>query len=243
MKTRPQYEVDSHPDSVSAPAHAATASYMVMLVDDHPMIRDGLTCLIQTQPDLNVTLQAGSPAEAISLLSKHSPDLIITDLSMPGRGGIEFIKDLHALAPSTPILVLSMHDELLFAQRSLRAGARGYLMKDAGATRVLDAIRQILAGNIVVSPQMSARLLNDIAGVKSKSPSSPIEQLSDREFEIFRLFGRGLSSKDIATELHLSPKTVDVHRQRIKQKLHLKHANTLVHFAANWLAAQSAGAA
>lgn len=210
-----------------------------MLVDDHPMTREGLTAVIGRQMDMEVCCQAGDPAEAMALLSKSSPDLMVTDVTMPGRSGIEFLKDVHALRPELPILVLSMHDEMLFAERALRAGARGYLMKDAGSAKLLEVMRLILAGQSYVSPAMSARLLDAVTGRRPRGSTSPIEKLSDREFEVFQLLGSGKTTKEVAETLNLSSKTVDVHRGRIKEKLRLKDATSLLHHAVRWVETQA----
>ena len=212
----------------------------ILLVDDHPMTREGLAANINRQDDLEVCCEASNPAEAMSALAKLTPDLMVTDMSMPGRSGIEFIKDLHAMLPDLPVLVLSMHDEMLYAERALRAGARGYLMKDAGSAKVLEVIRLVLSGQSYVSPQMSARLIDAMTGRRPRGSSSPIEKLSDREFEVFRLLGSGKSTKDIAKALNLSPKTVDVHRGRIKEKLQLKDAPSLIHHAVRWVETEAA---
>ncbi len=212
----------------------------IMLVDDHPLTREGLAAILNHQPDLRVCCEAGSPAEAMTRLARVQPDLLISDLTMPGRGGIEFLKDVHALQPGLPILVFSMHDEMLFAERALRAGARGYLMKDAGSAKMLEVVRLLLGGQAYVSSAMSARLLDAVTGRRPRGASSPIEKLSDREFEVFQLLGRGQSTKDIARTLHLSPKTVDVHRGRIKEKLQLKDAPSLIHHAVRWVETQAA---
>jgi DNA-binding NarL/FixJ family response regulator len=217
-----------------------TTKRRILVVDDHPMTREGLAANINRQPDLEVCDEASTPEQAMSRLAQSKPDLMVTDLTMPGRGGVEFIKDAHALAPDLPILVLSMHDELLYAERALRAGARGYLMKDAGSAKLLDVIRLVLSGQPYVSPQMSARLLDAITGRRPRGSTSPIEKLSDREFEVFRLLGRGKSTKQIAQSLHLSPKTVDVHRGRIKEKLGIPDATGLIHHAVRWVETQEA---
>jgi DNA-binding NarL/FixJ family response regulator len=216
------------------------AKRRILLVDDHPMTREGLAANINRQPDLEVCGEASNPAEAISALTRLAPDLMVTDMTMPGRSGIEFIKDVHAMQPDLAILVLSMHDEMLFAERALRAGARGYLMKDAGSAKFLEVIRLILGGQSYVSPQMSARLLDAVTGRRPRGSSSPIEKLSDREFEVFRLLGRGMNTKEVAKALSLSPKTVDVHRGRIKEKLQLKDASSLIHHAVRWVETQAA---
>lgn len=218
----------------------STVCKQVMLVDDHPMTREGLTAVISRQPDMQVCCQAGDSAEAMTWLSKSKPDLMVTDVTMPGRSGIEFLKDVHAIRPELPILVLSMHDEMLFAERALRAGARGYLMKDAGSAKLLEVIRLLLDGQSYVSPAMSARLLDAVTGRRPRGSTSPIEKLSDREFEVFQLLGCGKTTKEVAESLNLSSKTVDVHRGRIKEKLRLKDATSLLHHAVRWVEAQAA---
>ncbi len=212
----------------------------ILLVDDHPMTREGLAANINRQGDMEVCCEASNPAEAMSALSKLKPDLMVTDMTMPGRSGIEFLKDVHAMMPELPMLVLSMHDEMLYAERALRAGARGYLMKDAGSAKVLEVIRLILSGQSYVSPLMSARILDAMTGRRPRGSTSPIEKLSDREFEVFRLLGSGKSTKEVALALNLSPKTVDVHRGRIKEKLQLKDAPSLIHHAVRWVETQAA---
>lgn len=214
------------------------SKHRVLVVDDHPMTREGLAAIIDRQKDMEVCCQASNAAEAFNELSQSLPDLMVTDMSMPGRSGLEFIKDVSAMAPQLPILVLSMHDEMLFAERALRAGARGYVMKDAGAARLLEAIRLILKGETYVSPQMSARIVEAFTGKRPRGSSSPIEKLSDREFEVFQLLGNGHSTKEVAEILRLSPKTIDVHRSHIKEKLQLKDAASLIHHAVRWVETQ-----
>lgn len=222
------------------PCAGPTSKLRIMLVDDHPMTREGLAAIINRQEDLQVCCQASNPAEAIHTLGRHRTQFMVTDLTMPGRSGVEFIKDVHALEPELPILVLSMHDEMLYAERCLRAGARGYLMKDAGSAKVLEVIRIVAGGQSYVSPQMSARLLDAVTGRRPRGSNSPIEKLSDREFEVFQLLGHGKSTKEIAAALNLSPKTVDVHRASIKEKLEIKDANALIHHAVRWVETEAA---
>jgi DNA-binding NarL/FixJ family response regulator len=224
------------------PPSARPAKRRILLVDDHPMTREGLAAIINRQSDLVVCGEASSPAEAMSQLTQSQPDLMVTDMTMPGRSGIEFLKDVHAMLPGLPIVVLSMHDETLFAERALRAGARGYLMKDAGSAKVLEVVRSVLEGEVYVSPQMSARLLDAMTGHRPRGSSSPIEKLSDREFEVFRLLGSGKSTKEVAKCLNLSSKTVDVHRGRIKEKLQIRDAAALIHHAVRWVETQGAQA-
>jgi len=211
------------------------AKRRILLVDDHPMTREGLAAVVNRQADMEICCEACNPAEALSALGKLKPDLMVTDMTMPGRSGIEFLKDVHAILPELPILVLSMHDETLYAERTLRAGARGYLMKDAGSARMLEVIRLLLGGHSYVSPQMAARLLDAVSGRRPRGSTSPIEKLSDREFEVFGLIGLGKSTHEIAKQLHLSPKTVDVHRGNIKEKLELTDATSLIRHAVRWV--------
>jgi DNA-binding NarL/FixJ family response regulator len=210
----------------------------VLLVDDHPFMRAGLGQLIERQPDLQVAGEAGNPNEAARYLEGAGVDLVLTDITMPGRSGLEFIKDLQATHPALPILVVSMHDEMLYAERVLRAGARGYIMKEAGGESLLAAIRQVLRGEVYVSLRLSARLLENLTHRSPRGSSSPIKQLTDREFEVFQLIGQGKSTQDIAAQLNLSPKTVDVHRGNIKAKLALKDATALVRHAVRWVETQ-----
>jgi DNA-binding NarL/FixJ family response regulator len=158
---------------------------------------------------------------------------VLADITLPGRSGVELIKEIGALRPGALILVISMHDELLYAERALRAGARGYIMKQESGSSMLHAIRQVLAGRIYLSRKMSARILKNVAGKSTKASS--IERLSDREFEVFQLIGRGKSTAQIAAELHVSTKTVEAHRAHVKEKLDLKTMSELIAFASRWL--------
>lgn len=220
---------------------APSARCRILVIDDHPFMRAGLSQLIDRQTDMQVCGEAGNPAEAISEFERCRPDLVLTDLTMPGRSGLDFIKDLLALNARMPVLVVSMHDEAIYAERVLRAGARGYIMKEAGGENLLAAIRRIMGGEVYLSPAMAARVLENLSGRRPRGSSSPIEKLTDREFEVFRLIGQGKSTRDIATQLHLSSKTVDVHRSHIKEKLELKDSTSLVRHAVRWVETQSLG--
>jgi DNA-binding NarL/FixJ family response regulator len=223
----------------SAEKRTSPARKKILLIDDHPFMRMGLAQLINQQPDMVVGGEAGDPAEAARALDRDLPDLVLTDITMPGRSGLEFIKDLKATRPELRILVVSMHDELIYAERVLRAGGQGYVMKEAGGEKLLAAIRQVLDGQIYVSPRMSARILESLSGRRPRGSHSPIERLSDREFEVFQMIGQGQSTRDIAHQLHLSPKTVDVHRAHIKEKLGLTDATALVRHAVRWVETQN----
>jgi len=226
-------------DVSSVQADESAERKRILLVDDHPFMRAGLRQLIDRQPDMAVCAEAGSPAEALSLLASSKPDLVLSDLTMPGRSGLEFIKDLKAANASLAILVVSMHDESVFAERVLRAGGRGYIMKEAGGENLLAALRQVLRGEVYVSPRMSARILDRMSTGGSRGGNSPIEKLTDREFEIFQLIGQGKGSKEIAAQLKLSSKTVDVHRANIKEKLGLSDVTALIRHAVRWVETQA----
>jgi DNA-binding NarL/FixJ family response regulator len=211
----------------------------VLLVDDHPMLRQGLAQVINQQKDLTVCCEAGDAGEAEQRITSSKPDLAVVDISLEGKSGLEFIKDLQALHPEVPVLVMSMHDESLYAERVLRAGARGYVMKKAGGEAVLQAIRQVLSGKIYVSERMSAQILEKFSGARSAKHQSPIEMLTDREFEVFQLIGEGCVTREIAERLHISPKTVDVYRQNLKEKLKLPSATSLIQHAVRWVETQN----
>ncbi len=212
-----------------------TPRHRIFLVDDHPIVLGGFTLLLNGQPDLEVCGTAPSAEEALEKAPKLQPALVITDVTLPGRSGLDLVKDLATVLPDASVLVVSMHDEMLYAERALRAGARGYLMKEAGSERMLAAIRQVLAGRVYVSDRIQARILDGLSAPHRRGSESLIEKLSDREFEVFRLLGQGRSTKEIAGQLHLSHKTVAVHRGHIKQKLGIASATELVHQAVRWV--------
>ena len=210
----------------------------ILIVDDHPMMRNGLAQLIGNEPDLKVVAEADTAGQAIDLVAKQKFDLALLDISLPDKNGLELIKDLRSLRPELPILVVSMHDEMIYAERVLRAGGRGYIMKQAGGQKFLTAIRQVLGGQISVSDHMSSRILEIFSGRQSEHSVSPVQKLSDREFEVFQLVGSGVGTRAIADQLHLSIKTVEVHRANIKEKLGLKSATELLRFAVRWVDSQ-----
>jgi DNA-binding NarL/FixJ family response regulator len=220
---------------MKAPTKTTPARRRVLVVDDHPIMREGLRQLINHEADLMVCGDSADAAEAMSLICSARPDLVLADISLPGKSGLEMIKDIRAQHPDLPVLVLSMHDEALYAERVLRAGARGYIMKQEGGRKLIQAIQQVLAGQIFVSERMSAKILEIFSGRRGKATSSPVELLTDREFEVFQLIGKGLSTSRIAEQLHLSVKTVEVHRLHIKEKLKLKTAPELIRFAVRWV--------
>lgn len=210
------------------------AAQRLLIVDDHPMMRTGLAQLIDNENDLKVSAEADNAGQALNAVAKQKFDLALVDISLPDKNGLELIKDVRALSPAALILVVSMHDETLYAERVLRAGARGYLMKQEGGKKLMEAIRQILSGHIYVSEKMSARILEVFSGQHTRENGSPVQRLTDREFEVFQLIGEGKGTREIAGHLHLSVKTVEVHRAHIKEKLELKSATDLVRYAVRW---------
>jgi DNA-binding NarL/FixJ family response regulator len=214
------------------------AKAKILLVDDHPLVRDGLAQLIGGEADMTVCGEAASAEQALEAVTRLNPDLAIVDITLVGANGIELIKNLKAVRPLIPVLVLSMHDESHYAERALRAGASGYVMKREARDRIMDAIRIVLAGGDYLSEKMQKSIVHRyLHGIDSKE-TSPIERLSDREVEVLNLLGEGLSSKEIADQLHLSQKTVDAHRTHLKEKLSLKGAPELLRFAFDWVHAQ-----
>jgi DNA-binding NarL/FixJ family response regulator len=217
-----------------------TPAVRIVLVDDHPVVLDGYRTLLTSQADLRVCATATNAPEAIAAVEREHPDLVVTDLTMPGRSGLDLIKDLAVLDPALKILVVSMHDEMLWAERVMKAGAKGYVMKDCDSATVLAAVRTVLAGGIHLSPALSARVLGAFASARPRGSSvSPLESLSDREFEVFRLFGEGRTAKEIAAHLSISPKTVAVHRDHIKAKLGFVTSAEMIREAVRWVETHS----
>src|SRR6266511_1680878 len=210
----------------------------ILLVDDHPLMRRGQAVLLNREPDLEVCGEAGTAREAMEAIAKLKPDLALVDMALPDKDGLELIKDIQALHPGLPVLAMSMQDESLYAARVLRAGGRGYVMKAEGPERLAAAIRTVLSGQIAVSPQMSAKILESVAAPSGKVGGGPEGKLSDRELEVLKLYGEGWSTEEIAKRLHLSPKTVDVHRAHIKEKLGLNTTYEFNRFAIRWVASQ-----
>lgn len=210
----------------------------IFIVDDHPIMRQGLGQLINHEADLEVVGEAEDAATALSGVMETKPDLVIIDISLPGKNGLELIKDIRAVQRQVALLVHSMHDESLYVERVLRAGAQGYIMKHEGGKKVMDAIRKVLSGDIYVSTAMSAKIL-EIFSNRRANTTEPVEALSDRQFEIFQMIGQGKATRSIAEELHVSVKTVDAHRANIKEKLGLRTGNELVRYAVRWVEAQN----
>jgi DNA-binding NarL/FixJ family response regulator len=207
----------------------------ILLVDDHPIMRDGISQLIALQPDLEVCGEAGSASDALKFLQKETPDLAIVDISLKDINGIELIKEIKSHSHAFPILVLSMHPETLYAERAIRAGARGYIMKHEPAEKLLQAIRRVLKGKIYLSTEMSESMLDMLLSEKQDDSGPLINRLSDRELEVFTLVGKGLKPRQIAEKMFLSIKTIETYSLRIKQKLNLKDSSQMLQSAIQWI--------
>ncbi|AQT69435.1 Nitrogen regulation protein C [Anaerohalosphaera lusitana] len=207
----------------------------ILLVDDHPIVRQGLSELINHEDDMVVCGHAEESYEAMSFIRNETLDMVIVDISLRETSGMELIKDIRAQRPHMPILTLSMHDESLYAERALRAGANGYVMKQEATDVLVGAIRKVMDGELHLSDNMAARMVRKLVGGKMKVESSPIDRLSDRELEVFRLTGQGLGTRHIAERLHLSIKTIETYRAHIKEKLSLGDAAELLQYAIQWV--------
>ena len=206
----------------------------ILLVEDHPIMREGLCSTINREADMTVCCDVDTAAKAMDAARKGRPDIALIDITLPGKSGLELIKDLKASYPELPVLVLSMHDESLYAERALRAGAAGYVTKQQPPEEVIKAIRQVFGGKVYVSAEMSTTLIQGLSGKRNASAASPMGILTDREFEILQLLGSGKGTKEIADHLHLSPKTVGVHNAHIRQKLNLKTNAQLIRYSVQW---------
>lgn len=217
----------------------------LLLVDDHPIMRQGLAQFLNGQPDLLVSYQADSTAQALELARRHEPDAVLVDITLKSGNGLDLIKDLRAFLPRLPILVLSMHDENIYAERALRAGARGYVMKGEDTEKILLAVRRVLAGHTWVSEAIMTRVLRravggsvggEFAAAAEGASGDPVaDRLTDRELQVLNLLGRGRGTRAVATDLHLSVKTVETYRANLKEKLGLPDAPALVRFAVEWV--------
>ena len=220
-------------------APRAEKAKRIVIVDDHPLFRKGLEQLINSTDDaFNVCGEASDATEGMSVIRELKPDLAIVDLSLPGANGIELVKNIRAEFSKLPVLILSMHDESLYALRALRAGAQGYVMKQEALENVIIAIREVLAGRPYLSQDMSSKLITNFASRTNEA--NPTDKLSDRELEILELIGKGRDVHEIAQALHISTKTVETHRAHIKEKLNLKNARQVTRFAVQWLEGQAA---
>ncbi len=217
--------------------------HRVLIVDDHPIVRQGLRRLIDQEEDLAVCGEAESTREAKAAIRELKPEVVIVDISLKQGDGIELVKDARAHFPSLPILVLSMHDETIYAERMLSAGANGYIMKQAASDQFLVALRRVLEGGIYVSEVVGNSMIQKFASGGAYISANPIDRLSNRELQILHMIGRGLSTRKAAEALNLSVKTVESHRQRIKRKLNLATGSQLVQYAVNWFSGREAGSA
>jgi DNA-binding NarL/FixJ family response regulator len=217
------------------PVAAGPGRRRVILVDDHPIVRKGLRRLIENDPGLAVCAEAEGVREAREAIRQHRPDAVIVDLFLKDGDGIELVREVHAHHPGLPLLVLSMHDESVYAERMLSAGATGYIMKDAASDQFILALRRVLAGQVYVSEALTPALGGHNPATAADA-AHPVSRLSNRELQILQMIGAGQSSRQIADTLHLSVKTIEAHRQRIKGKLELASGAQLVQFAAHWAA-------
>lgn len=207
----------------------------ILIVDDHPIVRQGLAELINHEEDLAVCGQAEDAHQAMKVVKELKPDMTIVDISLKETSGMELIKDIKAQFPNLPTLVLSMHDESLYAERALRAGARGYIMKAEATEKVILAIRTILSGQIYISEKMASKMMQKLVGGSTEISASPVERLSDRELEVFQLIGKGFGTRQISERLYLSIKTIETYRAHIKEKLNLADAAELLQYAIQWV--------
>jgi DNA-binding NarL/FixJ family response regulator len=211
-----------------------TEKIRVLLVDDHPLVREGLANLIRQQPDLEICGEAANEPEALELVRTVQPAVAIVDISLEQGSGIELVKSIKQLYPAVKTLVLSMHDEMLYAERALRAGARGYIMKREAAKKIIQGIHSVLAGQLYISEKIMTVMNEKFVSGAPAAGTSPVEQLSDRELEVFQLLGLGHSTRQIADHLHVGFKTVQAYCARIKEKLQLANMNELLREAVRW---------
>jgi DNA-binding NarL/FixJ family response regulator len=227
----------SHSEKTSSTPTAHIAR--ILLVDDHPMVRERLAEVIQREPDLAVCGEAEDRLRAMEIIAATNPDLAIVDLTLKRSHGLELIKDIRSRHPEVAILVVSMHDESLHAERVMRAGARGYITKQEATKKIMLAIRRVLGGDIYLSERMAAQIAAAAVGGNRTKPTLPVDKLSDRELRVFEMIGQGYGTRKIADELHLDIRTIETYRARIKDKLNLKDANDLLQYAIRWM--QSGG--
>ena len=210
----------------------------VLIVDDHPVIRNGLATIINHEQDMNVCGEAEDAHQALKAVTELKPDIVIADISLKNSDGLELTKNIKARYPRLPVVIFSVHDEFIYAERALLAGAKAYLMKDSLSENIIKAVRAVLKGEIFVSDTISNKFLRHIARDKAGTAKTPIENLSDRELEIFRLIGEGYKASQIAKQLHLSIKTIETYRTRIKEKLDIDNASELLKYSIRWAKSQ-----
>jgi len=224
------------------PATRKAKKKRVLIVDDHPVFREGIATLIGTLSDLDVSGEADSVEQALELIAQKAPDLALIDLTLNGANGLELVKTLHGSNPRLRMLILTMHEESLYAERALRAGAHGYIMKKESNAKIVEAIRCVLGGDLYVSPVLGERLIKLFVDHKQgKDTRTSFEKLSNRELQVYTMIGRGFPTKAIAKELELSEKTIQTYREHIKRKLGLRNATDLVHSATHWFEAEHNG--
>jgi DNA-binding NarL/FixJ family response regulator len=219
---------------LSRPGGLEAKPARILIVDDHPIVRHGLAQLIDEEAGLSVCGSAATPAEAVEAVDRTQPDLVIVDLSLGDESGLDLVKDLKQRHPDRRMLVLSMYDESYYADRVLRAGAMGYVMKQTAAGQMIAAIHQVLAGKVYLSESMAASMLDRLVGRNPKAGVTPVDSLTDRELQVLQLIGKGLGTRQIAETLHLSIKTVENYREHIKAKLQLRSSSELVRYAVRW---------
>jgi DNA-binding NarL/FixJ family response regulator len=208
--------------------------HKVFLVDDHPIVREGLAQMIRREPDLTVCGEAEDTPRALLMIEALKPDILIVDISLQGPDGLDLLKSVRTKDPTLPVLILSMHDESIYAERALRAGANGYIMKQEATENVLVALRRILNREVYVSPQIANKMLQRFVSAGPAHVQDSVHQLSDRELEVLRLMGEGHTTRQIADELHLSVKTVESYQAHLKEKLSLRNSRELVQYAIQW---------
>jgi DNA-binding NarL/FixJ family response regulator len=214
---------------------SSPAPKRIFIVDDHPVVRQGIALLVNQESDLKVCGDAEGAASALRDIERLKPDLVVLDLSLKDGNGLELIKDLRIRLPRLLILVLSMHDESFYSERVLRAGAKGYITKDEATGKVIEGIRRILRGEVFLSDRMATKMLSQLTDSRIEAVRPSVENLTDRELQVFELIGSGIGTSEIAKKLHLSVKTIDSHREHIKQKLRLDSAAELVKHAVQWV--------
>jgi DNA-binding NarL/FixJ family response regulator len=210
----------------------------ILVVDDHPMVREGIARLVDDEQDLMICGQADDAPEALKAISETKPDIVVVDVSLKSSSGIELMKSIKAQYPKLPVLVLSMHNEALYAERALRAGAMGYIMKQEASENLLIAIRRVLGGQIYISDKVSKRLIRQLARGRADIGTSSVDNLSDRELEVFHMIGLGCGTSQIAEKLYLSIKTIETYRTHIKKKLNLTDSRELLQYAIQWVSSQ-----
>jgi DNA-binding NarL/FixJ family response regulator len=234
VKSKPTPPPSNAPIAATNAAADTPRKKRILLVDDHPITRQGMKALIQQQPDLEVCGEADNAPHAVELFGKLTPDLAILDVALKTSNGIELTKNLKAMSPNFPVLIVSMHDENLYAERAIRAGAMGYLMKQEAGEKIIVAIRRLLQGDIYLNEKVKERMLQRFVNKRGDTAQFSIDSLSDREMEVFQLIGNGYSTRQIAQKLNLSTKTIDSYREHLKVKLNLHSGAELVRYAIQW---------